>query len=136
MRPRHHMLRHGIRGDGTMGFWARTFITAFALWAATQLVPGIEVRGLLSLLLAALVFGLVNAVVRPVLVLLSLPVTLLTLGLFLLVVNAAMLGLTAWLLPGFVVDGFWPAFWGAIVVSVMSWAATRLFAGDRMAVER
>lgn len=114
-----------------MGFWARTFITAFALWAATQLVPGIEVRGVFSLLLTALVFGLVNAVIRPVLVLLSLPLTFLTLGLFLLVVNAAMLGLTAWLLPGFRVDGFWPALFGAVVVSLTSWAATRLFAGER-----
>ena len=113
-----------------MGFWARTFITAFALWAATQIVPGIEVHGVLRLLVAALVFGLVNAFVRPVLVLLSLPLTIVTLGLFLLVVNAAMLGLTAWLLPGFAVDGFWPALWGAIVVSVMAWAATRLFAGE------
>ncbi|MDB5372807.1 MAG: phage holin family protein [Belnapia sp.] len=112
-----------------MGFWARTFITAFALWAATELVPGIEVRGLLRLLLAALVFGLVNAVVRPVLVLLSLPLTIVTLGLFLLVVNAAMLGLTALLLPGFRVDGFGAALLGAIVVSVVSWAATRVFSG-------
>ncbi|MDO9707330.1 phage holin family protein [Paracraurococcus lichenis] len=119
-----------------MGFWARTFITAFALWAATQLVPGIEVRGVFSLLLAALVFGLVNAVVRPVLVLLSLPFTLVTLGLFLFVVNAAMLGLTAWLLPGFRVDGFGPALFGAIVVSVMSWAATRLFAGPEAEARR
>ena len=111
-----------------MGFWARTFITAFALWAATQVVPGIVVGGLPSLLLAALVFGLVNAVVRPVLLLLSLPLTILTLGLFLLVVNAAMLGLTALLLPGFQVDGFWPALVGSIVVSLVSWAATRLFA--------
>ncbi|MCB4824012.1 phage holin family protein [Roseicella aerolata] len=119
-----------------MGFWARSFITAFALWAATELVPGIEVRGVFSLLLAALVFGLVNAVVRPVLVLLSLPITLLTLGLFLLVVNAAMLGLTAWVLPGFSVAGFWPALFGAIVVSIMSWAATRLFVPRDMAGAR
>jgi putative membrane protein len=122
------MLGQGIRGDGIMGFWARTFITAFALWAATQIVPGIEVRGVLTLLLAALVFGVVNAVIRPALVLLSLPLTFVTLGLFLLVVNAAMLGLTAWVLPGFSVAGFWPALWGAIVVSIMGWAATRLFA--------
>lgn len=112
-----------------MGFWARTFITAFALWAATQLVPGIHVAGLFSLLLAALVFGLVNAVVRPAMVLLSLPLTVLTLGLFLLVVNAAMLGLTALLLPGVRIDGFGPALLGAIVVSIVSWAATRLFGG-------
>ncbi len=85
-------------------------------------------RGVFWLLLTALVFGLVNAVIRPVLVLLSLPLTLVTLGLFLLVVNAAMLGLTSWLVPGFAVQGFWPALWGAVVVSIMSWAATRLFA--------
>ena len=112
-----------------MGFWARLFITAFALWAATELVPGLEVRGLFSLLLAALGFGLVNAFVRPLAVLISLPLTVLTLGLFLLVVNAAMLGLTALLVPGFHVAGFWPAFWGAVVVSITSWAATRLFGG-------
>ena len=115
-----------------MGFWARTFITAFALWAATQIVPGIAVRGVVSLLLAALIFGLVNAVVRPVLVLLSLPLTIVTLGLFLLVINAAMLGLTALLLPGFHVEGFWPALFGSIVVSLVSWAATRLFAGPQV----
>ncbi len=112
-----------------MGFWARTAISAFALWATTQLVQGIEVRGLLPLLLAALAFGLVNAVVRPVVALLSLPLTIVTLGLFLLVVNAAMLGLTALLVPGFRVDGFWPALWGALVMSVVAWAATRLFGG-------
>ena len=111
-----------------MGFLAQTLITAFALWAATEIVPGMEVRSLGWLLLAALVFGLVNAFIRPILVLLSLPLTILTLGLFLLVVNAAMLGLTSWFLPGFSVHGFWAAFWGAIVVSIMSWAATRLFA--------
>jgi putative membrane protein len=112
-----------------MGFVVTTLITAFALWAATQMVPGIHVRGLLTLLLAAIIFGLVNAVVRPVLVVLSFPLTLLTLGLFLLVVNAAMLGLTALLLPGFQVDGFWAALFGAIVVSVVSWAAARIFGG-------
>jgi putative membrane protein len=68
-------------------------------------------------------------VVRPVLLLLSLPLTIVTLGLFLLVVNAAMLGLTALLLPGFQVDGFGPALLGAIVVSLVSWAAGRAFAG-------
>jgi putative membrane protein len=112
-----------------MGFWAHTFITAFALWIATELVRGIEVRGVLSLFLAALVFGLVNAFVRPVAVLLSLPLTILTLGLFLLVVNAAMLGLAALLVPGFRVESFGAALLGSIVVSVVSWIAARLFAG-------
>lgn len=113
-----------------MGFWARTFITAFALWAATQIVRGVEVSGLFGLLLAALVFGLVNAVVRPPAWLLTLPLTVVTFGLFLLVLNAAMLGLTALVLPGFRVDGFWPAIFGAIVVSVVSWGARRLFVGN------
>ena len=112
-----------------IGFLARTAITAFALWAATEIVPGIQVSGLGALIVAALIFGLVNAAIRPVAVILSLPLTLLTLGLFLLVVNAAMLGLTALLLPGMQVDGFWPAFFGAIVVSVVSWVAHRLFGG-------
>ncbi len=112
-----------------MGFLAQLLITAFALWAATQMVPGIAVRGLPSLLLAALIFGLVNAVVRPVLVFVSFPLTILTLGLFLLVINAAMLGLTAALLPGFRVDGFGPALFGSVVVSLVSWAAARIFTG-------
>ncbi|GGC44131.1 membrane protein [Siccirubricoccus deserti] len=114
-----------------MGFLARLFINAFALWIATELVPGLEVRGFGTLLLAALVFGVVNAVVRPVAVILSLPLTLVTLGLFLLVVNAAMLGLTALLLPGFRVEGFWSALFGAIAVSIVSWAAARLFTAER-----
>ncbi len=116
-----------------MGFLARTVITAFALWAATEIVPGIHVSGLFGLILAAIVFGLVNALVRPLAVLLSLPLTLLTFGLFLLVVNAAMLGLTALLLPGMRIDGFWPALFGALVVSVVSWIVNRslgLPAGD------
>lgn len=112
-----------------MGFLAQFVITAFALWAATQMVSGITVRSLPSLLLAALIFGLVNAVVRPVLVVLSLPLTILTFGLFLLVINAAMLKLTAALLPGFRVDGFGAAVLGSIVVSLVSWAAARLFVG-------
>jgi putative membrane protein len=118
-------------GEERMGFLARLFINAFALWIATELVPGLRVSGFGTLLLAALIFGLVNAVVRPAAVILSLPLTVVTLGLFLLVVNAAMLGLTAWLLPGMRVDGFWPALFGAIIVSVVSWAAARLFAGER-----
>jgi putative membrane protein len=78
-----------------------------------------------------LAFGLVNAVVRPVALVLSLPLTIVTLGLLLPVVNAAMLGLTSLLVPDFEVHGFWPAACGAIVVSIMSWAAVRLFAEER-----
>jgi putative membrane protein len=113
-----------------MGFWARTLITAVALWVATEIVPGVSVQGPLWLLLAALVLGLVNALLRPALLLLSLPLTILTLGLFLLVVNAALFGLTALVLPGFRVAGFWPALFGALVVSAVSALASRLVGGD------
>lgn len=109
-----------------MGFLLRTLVTAFALWAATRLVPGIVVDGTTSLLLAALVFGLVNATVRPIARLVSLPLTILTLGLFLLVINAAMLALAAALVPGFQLASFWAAFLGAIVVGVVGGVATRL----------
>jgi len=82
---------------------------------------------IIRVLIAALLLGLVNAIVRPIVVLLTLPATLLTLGLFLLVVNAAMLGLVAYFLPGFSIDGFWPAFWAAILISIVSWIGVALF---------
>jgi putative membrane protein len=98
--------------------WA---INAIAIWAAIQLVPGIEHTGsTLSLILIALVFGLVNALVRPFLKLLTCPLIILTLGLFILVVNALMLWLTGLLMPALTIDGFGPAFLGAIIISVVS----------------
>ncbi|MFT8244360.1 phage holin family protein [Roseomonas sp. BN140053] len=113
-----------------MGFLARTVITAIAFWVAAHLVSGIELPGVIGTLFAAIIFGLVNAVIRPVLSLLSLPLTILTLGLFTLVINAAMFGLTAALSPGMRVHGFGAAILGAIVVWLVSWAASRLI-GDR-----
>ncbi len=99
----------------------RWVINAIAIWVAIELVPGIEHTGTaVSLLLIALVFGLVNALVRPFLKLLTCPLIILTLGLFVLVLNAAMLGLTAWLAPSLHIAGFWPAFWGALIISVVS----------------
>ena len=79
---------------------------------------------------AALLLGVVNAIVRPIVVLLTLPVTLVTLGLFLLVVNAAMLGLVAAFLPGFSIAGFWPAVWAALLISLVSWLGSALFKKD------
>lgn len=116
------------------GLLIRTLVVALGLWFASVLVPGIEVRGVWTLLGAALLLGIVNAVVRPLLVLLTLPVTVLTLGLFLLVVNAAMLALVAWVFDGFTVAGFWPAVFGALVVSVTGWLAS-WFIGPRGRVE-
>jgi len=102
-------------------FLLRAAIAAFGLWLATQVVPGIRIDGAGTLAGAALLLGVVNAVVKPVLVLLTLPFLILTLGLFLFVVNAAMLGLVAWLLPDFHVGGFMPALLGSLLVSFISW---------------
>ncbi len=91
------------------------------LWLAAEVVPGIAYDSLASLLAAALLLGVINAVLRPILVILTLPITLVTLGLFLLVINAGTLKLTSIFLHGFHVHGFWAAFWGALVVSVFGW---------------
>ena len=111
-------------------FILRVLVAALGLWLATEWVSGINVSTATMLILAALLLGLVNAVVRPIVVILTLPFTLVTLGLFLLVVNAAMLGLVAAFLPGFSIDGFWPAFWAAIIVSIVSWIGSVLFKKD------
>jgi len=115
-----------------MGFVIRTAVTAVALWVATLLVDGIEVTGSstiangLTLLGVAVIFGLVNAVLKPLIKIFGCVFYILTLGLFALVVNALLFLLTNWIcdlldLP-FKVDGFWDAFWGAIIVGVVSWA--------------
>ncbi len=109
-----------------MPILARFIVVALSLWLAAYLIPGFRVDGWLTLVLASLLFGVVNAVVKPVLILLTLPITLLTLGLFLIVLNAAMLGLVAWLLPGFAIDGFLPAVLGWLVVTVVGWAASKI----------
>lgn len=103
-----------------VGFLVRTAIAAVALWVAVSIVPGLAARGGGTLLLAAIVLGIVNAVVRPIAVFLSIPITILTFGLFLLVVNAGMLALVAWLVPAFTVAGFGAALLGSLVVSIVS----------------
>jgi len=108
-----------------MPFLLRLLINAAALWAAIQLVDGIEHRGSWwSLLFVALLFGLLNASIKPLLKLLSLPIIILTLGLFLFVINALMLLMTGWVSGlfnlGFYVDGFWDAFLGGLIVTVIS----------------
>ncbi len=106
------------------GFFVRLFITVLGLWLASAIVPGIEISDTGTMILAAVLLGIVNAVIRPIIVLLTLPFTILTLGLFLLVINAGMLGLVAALLEGFVIQGFFPAVFGAIIVSLVSWWAS------------
>jgi putative membrane protein len=103
------------------GFLIRAAVVAIGLWLASQIVPGVHILSPESLIAAALLLGIVNAIVRPILVILTFPITLLTLGLFLLVINGLMIELVSYFLHGFVVDGFWPAFFAAIVVSLTSW---------------
>jgi len=115
-----------------MRLFIRWAINTIAIWAAIQLVPGIEHTGsAASLILIALVFGLVNALVRPFLTLLTCPLIILTLGLFVLVINALMLGMTAWLVPSLTVTGFWPAFLGSIIISIVSSFISVLVKDDR-----
>lgn len=100
------------------GLLIRMLIVAAGLWLASAIVPGLEVHGTGTLLGAALLLGIVNAVIRPIVVLLTLPITVVTLGAFLLVVNAAMLALVASLFANFSISGFWAALFGSIVVSL------------------
>ncbi len=101
-------------------FFIHWFIVGVSLWVAAYVVPGVSVSSWPALAVGALVLGFVNAVIRPVLTVLTLPLTLLTLGLFYLVVNAAAFGLAAALVPGFSVQSFWSALFGALVVSLIS----------------
>jgi putative membrane protein len=117
-----------------MGVITRLVVVALSLWLASELVPGIEVKGGWTLIGAAVLLGLVNAVVRPVLVVLTLPVTILTLGLFLLVINAAMLGLVAAMFDGFTIESFWSAILASLIISIMGWLASWLI-GPRGRVE-
>jgi putative membrane protein len=102
-------------------FLVRAIFAALGLWLAEKITPGVRFDSLGSLVAAVLILGVVNALVRPVVFFLTLPITLITLGLFLLVVNAAMIGLTAMLLGGFHVNGLVPGVIAAIVTGVTSW---------------
>ena len=103
-----------------LGFLVRAAIAALGLWLATAWVSGVAIDTPATLVLAGLLLGVVNAVVRPVAILLTLPMTVLTLGFFLMIINAGMVGLVAWILPGMHVAGFWAAFWTAVIVSLVS----------------
>jgi putative membrane protein len=107
-----------------VGFLLRAAITALGLWVASELLSGLSFDSTTKLILAAIVLGVINAFVRPLAFILTLPITIVTLGLFLLVLNAGMVGLVAWLVPGFQVAGFWTAVGAALIVSLVSWAAS------------
>jgi len=103
-----------------LAFVLKLIVNAVALFAVVRLVPGISVTGTGNLIVAALVLGFLNALLRPIIALLSLPVTVLTLGLFTFVVNGIVFALAAWIVPGFSVAGLWSAILGALVFSLIS----------------
>jgi len=111
-------------------FVIRLAITALGLWAADAMVGGFRIDGAANVVIGALLLGIVNALVRPVIVLLTLPLTLITLGAFLLVVNGISLAIVAWLVPGVSSAGLWPAVLAALIVSVVSWFASAFVRGD------
>src|SRR5216117_1049258 len=117
------------------GFLFRLVITGLGLWAAETIVPGVHLDGWGNLVVAALLLGIVNAIIRPIILILTLPLTVLTLGLFILVVNGISLALVAWVLPGFTVAGLVPEVLGSIVVGLTGWFAST-FVGGSGRIER
>jgi putative membrane protein len=103
------------------GFITHWFVLALALAATAWILPGVEVRSVTALLIAAAVLGFLNAILKPILVVLTLPITVVTLGIFYFVLNALLFGLASRLVQGFVVHGFGAAFLGALLMSVLSW---------------
>ncbi len=108
-------------------FLIRWFVTTLAVLAADAIFPGINAPDFTTLLGASLLLGIVNALVRPVLLLLSFPLIIVSLGFFILVINALLLKMVGGIVPGFVVEGWWTAFFGAIVISIASWVLSAFF---------
>jgi len=113
-----------------MKFLARLLLNGIAILVAGWFVSGIHITTPMAALVAGVFLGFVNAIIRPILILLTLPLTLLTLGLFIFVVNSACLGLVAYLVPGFSIEGFGPAFFGALIVTIVSWMLSTLLISD------
>jgi putative membrane protein len=112
------------------GFFFRLVITGLGLWVAETIVPGVQIDGWGNLAVAALLLGIVNAVIRPIILILTLPLTVLTLGLFILVVNGISVALVAWVMPGFTLSGMWAAILASIVVGLTSWFASAFVGGS------
>jgi putative membrane protein len=117
-----------------LGFLIRAIIVALGLWLATVWVNGVSIDTPETLLLAGVLLGVVNSIIRPIAIVLTLPMTIFTLGLFLLVINAGMVALVAWMLPGMHVNGFGAAFWTSILVSLVSMIGS-WFVGGKGKVE-
>ena len=121
-----------------MAFVVRWLITAAAVWVAAELIGGIRLEGWKSTLLVALILGLLNQYLKPLLVIAGFPALIMTLGIFLIFINTALLALTAWIAGKFdsihfAIDGFWDAFFGAIVISIVSWLLSMVIDVNRIA---
>lgn len=116
------------------GIFIRWLILTVAILSAAYLLDGMEVRGFTSAFFAAAVLGILNAVLRPVLIILTLPLNILSLGLFTFVINAFLLKMASGVIPGFEVHGFWPALFGSLIISLVSWLLSSLI-NDRGRVE-
>ena len=116
------------------GILIRWLILTVAILSAAYLLDGMEVRGFISAFFAAAVLGILNAVLRPVLIILTLPLNILSLGLFTFVINAFLLKVASGVIPGFEVHGFWPALFGSLIISLVSWLLSSLI-NDRGRVE-
>jgi len=112
------------------GLFIRFVITGVAVLAAAEIVPGIKIDGVPAGAATVIVLALLNAVVRPVLYLFTFPMIMFSLGLFMVIINAILLHLTAWLVTGFTVDGFWPSVWAALLISVVSTILTLLISEE------
>lgn len=132
--------RPPTRTEQAVAFIIRWLILSAGIWVAAWLVGGIHLEGWESTLLVGLILGLLNALIRPFLVLISIPLLVVTFGLFMLVVNTALLGLTAWIAGKFdsilfSIDGFWDAFWGALIITIIGWLVSIVVKPDRVARE-
>jgi putative membrane protein len=117
-------------GGFMLGFFLRWSINLLAIVIAGSVIPGIRIQSIEMGIIAAGFFGVVNAIIRPVVLILTLPINLLTLGLFTLVINAAMLKLVSDVVPGFAIESFWAAFLGALLISLISWLMNIFVGGD------
>ena len=111
------------------GFFLRWSVNLLALVIAGSVIPGIRIQSIQMGMMAAAILGVVNAVIRPLVLILTLPINLLTLGLFTLVINAALLKLVAEVVPGFIIESFRAAFFGALLVSLISWVLNIFIGG-------
>ena len=124
-----------MQHNAILQFCLRAAFAAVGLWVASALLDGLHFTDAQSLIMAALLLGVINAVIKPLVLILTLPITIVTLGFFLLVVNAGMLGLVAWLLDGFTIASFWTAVGASLIVSICSGIAAALMGGVKIRLD-